>query len=307
MGKKYAQEMMLSEDDVYDAEKRQPPRFVTQIQSVTNLVEMQSTKFECQLAPVGDPNMKVEWFFNGKALPFKNRFTPIFDFGYVAMNFGWVYPEDSGEYVCRASNAYGIDETRGIIKTTGKPGIIYESQLPKGMASIERIRKMESGWQRAPEMVEQEAERFKPCFVTKPEPQEVCEGETTRFCCRVTGYPKPRVMWLLNGHTVINGSKHKLVYDGMWHFDIPKTRDIDAGKVEVIARNSCGEAYASTTLTVNPRQDDYRAVLRHNVKQSLIYYKTKAFYDDEEARKIKNKEQNEQTQDMYTSERKEAI
>lgn len=63
------------------------------------------------------------------------------------------------------------------------------------------------------------------------------------------------------------GSKHKLVYDGMWHFDIPKCRDIDGGKVEVIARNSCGEAYASTTLTVNPRQDDYRAVLRHNVKR----------------------------------------
>ena len=68
--KKYAQEIMLTEDDVYDIEKRQPPRFVTQIQSVTNLVEMQATKFECQLAPVGDPNMKVEWFFNGKALPF---------------------------------------------------------------------------------------------------------------------------------------------------------------------------------------------------------------------------------------------
>jgi hypothetical protein len=68
--KKYSQAMFLTEDDVYDAERRQPPRFVTQIQSVTTLVEMQATKFECQLAPVGDPNMKVEWFFNGKALPF---------------------------------------------------------------------------------------------------------------------------------------------------------------------------------------------------------------------------------------------
>ena len=68
--KKYAQEIMLTEDDVYDIEKRQPPRFVTQIQSVTDLIEMQATKFECQLAPVGDPGMKVEWFFNGKALPF---------------------------------------------------------------------------------------------------------------------------------------------------------------------------------------------------------------------------------------------
>merc|ERR1719297_643848 len=71
------------------------------------------------------------------------------------------------------------------------------------------------------------SERFKPCFVTKPEIQVVSEGEVARFNCRVTGYPKPRVMWLLNGHTVINGSKHKLVYDGMWHFDIPKCRDID--------------------------------------------------------------------------------
>merc|ERR1712038_232524 len=296
--KKYDQAMYLTEDDVYDAEKRQPPRFVTQIQSVTNLVEMQSTKFECQLAPVGDPNMKVEWFFNGKPLPFKNRFTPIYDFGYVAMNFGWVYPEDSGEYVCRATNLYGMDETRGIIKTTGKPGIIYDSQLPKGMDSIKRIREMESGWQRAPELIEVENERFKPCFVTKPEPQAVAEGEAARFCCRVTGYPKPRVMWLLNGHTVINGSKHKLLFGGMWHFDIPKCRDIDAGKVEVIARNSVGEAYATCTLTVTPRADDFRSVLRHNVKP---------WYDSEEARKVKNKEQNQEVKDMYTTERKEAM
>lgn len=71
--KKYTQEIFLTEDDVYDPEKRQPPRFVTQIQSVTDLVEMQATKFECQLAPVGDPNMKVEWFFNNKPLQFSTE------------------------------------------------------------------------------------------------------------------------------------------------------------------------------------------------------------------------------------------
>ena len=85
----------------------------------------------------------------------ETRFTPIYDFGYVAMNFGWVYPEDSGEYICRATNLYGTDETRAIIKCSGKTGIIYESQLPKGMMSIEKIREMESGWQRAPELIEQ--------------------------------------------------------------------------------------------------------------------------------------------------------
>merc|ERR1712088_1266169 len=268
--RKYTTEMFLTEDDVYDSEKRQPPRFVTQIQSVTNLEEMQATKFECQLAPVGGPNMKVEWFYNGKPLPFKTRFTPIYDFGYVAMNFGWAYPEDSGEYICRATNLYGKDETRAIIKCSGKTGIVYESQLPKGMMSIDRIREMESGWQRAPELLETETEKFKPCFVTKPEAVSTTEGGSARFCCRVTGYPKPRVMWLINGHTVINGSRHKLIYDGMWHLDIPKCQDRDGGKIEVIARNQCGEAYATTTLTVKRRKDDYRSVLRHNVKRDFI-------------------------------------
>jgi len=293
--KKYSQEMFLTEEDVYDAEKQQPPRFVTQIQSVTSLDEMQATKFECQLAPVGDPNMKVEWFFNGKPLSFKTRFTPIYDFGYVAMNFGWVYPEDSGEYICRATNLYGSDETRAIIKCSGKTGIIYESQLPKGMMSIEKIREMESGWQRAPELIEQETEKFKPCFVTKPEEVTTTEGGSARFCCRVTGYPKPRVMWLINGHTVINGSRHKLIYDGMWHLDIPKCQERDHGKIEVIARNQCGEAYATTALTVKRRRDDYRSVLKHNVKP---------FCDEEE---VKRKQHQQHRQEMYTEERKEAI
>lgn len=70
--KKYTSEVFLTEDDLYDTEKRQPPRFVTQIQSLTNLIERQTAKFECQLAPVGDPHMKVEWFFNGKPLHHSN-------------------------------------------------------------------------------------------------------------------------------------------------------------------------------------------------------------------------------------------
>jgi hypothetical protein len=136
--------------------------------------------------------------------------------------------------------------------------------------SIEKIREMESGWQRAPELLETETEKFKPCFVTKPEAVSTTEGGSARFCCRVTGYPKPRVMWLINGHTVINGSRHKLIYDGMWHLDIPKCQDRDGGKIEVIARNQCGEAYATTTLTVKRRKDDYRSVLKHNVKRDFI-------------------------------------
>ncbi|GLH07319.1 LOW QUALITY PROTEIN: Titin [Gryllus bimaculatus] len=270
--KKYTSEIHLTEDDLYDPDKKQPPRFVTQIKDQTTLEEMQSTKFECQLAPVGDPNMKVEWFLNGKPLPHKNRFTPIYDFGYVAMNFGWVYPEDSGEYLCRATNLYGMDETRAVIKTAGKPGIIYESQLPKGMKSIERIREMEAAWQIVPEEPdESEKPKSAPVFVTKPETYTAVEGEPARYCCRVTGFPRPRVMWVVNGHTVVNGTRYKLTYDGMWHLDIPKTRQYDNGKVEVIARNSAGEAIAVADLVVKQRQDDYRNVLKNSPRPWYDY------------------------------------
>ena len=76
----------------------------------------------------------------------ENRFTPIYDFGYVALEMGWVFAEDSGEYLCRATNLYGMDETRAFIKSTSKPGVIYESQIPKGMQSLEKIRELEATW-----------------------------------------------------------------------------------------------------------------------------------------------------------------
>ena len=66
--KKYTTEMVMTEDDVFDAERNQPPRFMSQMRNQTHVTEMSPAKFECQLAPVGDPSMRVEWFFNGKPL-----------------------------------------------------------------------------------------------------------------------------------------------------------------------------------------------------------------------------------------------
>lgn len=57
----------------------------------------------------------------------------------------------------------------------------------------------------------------------------------------------------------------------MWHLDIPKTRQYDHGKVEVIARNSAGEAVAVTDLTVKPRQDDYRNVLKNSPRRKSAH------------------------------------
>lgn len=52
----------------------------------------------------------------------------------------------------------------------------------------------------------------------------------------------------------------------MYHLDIPKTRQCDNGKIEVIAKNSFGEARAETYLTVTPRSVNYRTVLKSSQK-----------------------------------------
>lgn len=53
---------------VMEATRLQPPKFMTQLNHVTGLVEGQSAHFECQLVPVNDPDLTVEWYFNGQLL-----------------------------------------------------------------------------------------------------------------------------------------------------------------------------------------------------------------------------------------------
>jgi len=271
---KYTTEMFLTEDDVFDAELRQPPRFMSQIKNISGLKEMQRAKFECQLGPVGDPSMKIEWFYNGEPLIAKTQFTPIYDFGYIALNFGWVYKQDTGEYTCRATNTAGTDETKATLVCTGKSGINYESQLPAGMTTIAQIQDLESRVERVI-TDEPEVPRMKPVFMTKPEAVTVTEGAQARFCCRVSGHPKPRVMWLINGQTVINGSRRKLIFDGMWHLEIPRCQE--GGKIEVIARNQCGEAYATTTLRLK-RKKDFRSVLNDEKRMGVDEFVSRTEY-----------------------------
>lgn len=56
----------------------------------------------------------------------------------------------------------------------------------------------------------------------------------------------------------------------MYHLDIPKTRQYDTGKIEVIARSSVGEALATTDLKVVQRKDDYRGVLKNSPRRKCL-------------------------------------
>ena len=62
---------------------------------------------ECRLEPINDPKLRVEWFVNNKAIKIGSRFRTTHDFGYVALDVLQSYAEDSGTYMCRATNKLG--------------------------------------------------------------------------------------------------------------------------------------------------------------------------------------------------------
>lgn len=94
---------------------QEPPRFITQIKS-SSVTEGEPVQFECRVEPKADTNLQVEWFHNGKPLPSGHRFRTLFDLGFVSLTMINVYPEDEGEYVCRAFNKLGEDFTRATIQ-----------------------------------------------------------------------------------------------------------------------------------------------------------------------------------------------
>lgn len=84
----------------------------------------------------------------------------------------------------------------------------------------------------------------------------------------------------------------------MYHFDIPKSRQYDTGKIEVIARNSAGEAITSTELQVVSRRDDYRAVLKNSPRRKFLPDTDLECFKDENIKQTNLNERSEPNVDI---------
>lgn len=84
------------------------------------MVEGATAHFECQVEPLHDSNLRIEFYHNGKPLPSASRFHITFDFGYVALDIGHCVPEDAGEYSVKAINKLGQCKSSINLKVIGK-------------------------------------------------------------------------------------------------------------------------------------------------------------------------------------------
>ena len=180
-----------------------PPSFVQKLQDLPPVQEGQNIHFEAKLEPVGDPNMKVEWLFNGKPLTVGSRFRTYNDFGFVALDIVGVTAKDRGQYACRAVNNFGQAETVATVEVIVKSDIITETEHESAMQQISYL----ESEQRAEQVVQEQVVKQPPQFVKPLKNIDAHEGQNIHLEARLlpTGDSTMNVDWTLNGKPLKTG------------------------------------------------------------------------------------------------------
>lgn len=226
----------------------QPPRFTTQLTGQTNLLEGQSAHYECHIEPYPDPNLKVEWFHNGKPLQNGHRFRTTSDFGFAALDILGVSTLDIGEYTCRASNLIGQAQSSIKLNVQSRAGIVSDTLHESAM---EKIHYLESD---AKYKRKQEDDQFvaeKPQFARALQNAKVQEGDSVHLEATLTPAQDPtmRVEWYCNGAPIQHGSRMKTTFAfGFVALDIQYTRSEDTGTYMCKAKNAFGEAVTTCAV-----------------------------------------------------------
>lgn len=245
---KYGQAEQTVNLGCVDKSAGQPPKFTTQITNLEGLKDGQSAHFECTLEPVGDPDMKVEWFHNGVPMRHSTRIKPVSDFGYVLLDIAYVQSHDSGEYICKASNKYGEDYTRATIQCFGKGGVFYDSLQPDSLARIRELESLGQNQGPVPTSPTGEAPKFIKHIVSL---EKLVEGQSAHFEARLTPTNDPdlHVEWYWNGKKLPHGHRYRTFHDfGIVILDILYCYEENSGELECRAVNKYGSDSTKATL-----------------------------------------------------------
>ena len=184
---------------------QQKPVFRTTLVDPQPVMEGQNIHLEARLEPIGDPTMKVEWFFNNSPLTIGSRFRTYNDFGFIALDIVGVTTHDQGQYVCRATNALGSADTRAGVKVMSRSNVVTESEHE---AAMQQINYLEQEKSMQLQVVDEGASRQPPNFVKSLKNVEATEGNNVHLEARLmpTGDSTMRLEWTVNGVPLKTGT-----------------------------------------------------------------------------------------------------
>jgi len=271
----------LRGDEMWQPDEPQAPRFLLKMESFPKILAGQGVNLETFVVPVGDPDMKLEWFLSGEPLLFKSSFTPVYDFGFVGLAVNKVYPDDFGEFVVRVTNRYGTAQMAGWVgeyplgEDEGKE---EEPDLPAWCNKVEKGRL---------------AVECPPEITKHLMDIEVGECETAKLEVHFIGNPRPEVIWTRDGEELVN-SRHVQVREkeGKSTLVLINCTSAMAGEYRMVVVSPLGSDLTFSRLVVLPLPKE--EVVRLNKMQKTGLEKLVRYEEDKLLEKRRRKLEREE-------------
>ncbi|XP_052827439.1 titin-like [Octopus bimaculoides] len=177
-------------------------------------------KFECRVVATPDPI--VTWMKEGKVIEADERIQlQNINDNIYSLIIPVVKLEDKGRYICWAKNEFGEAYTEA-----------YLNVIPV-------------------ETVDRTKEQKAPRFIERFDDKSTMEGTMTELKCKITGYPDPFVMWLVNDYEIGPTEDFVVTRDGdNCSLKLNKLSLADTGVYTCRISNPLGEAICSARITV---------------------------------------------------------
>ncbi|KJH46032.1 immunoglobulin I-set domain protein [Dictyocaulus viviparus] len=227
------------------------PRFVRPLAERIECMENDPVHFEARLQPANDVKMTVEWYHNGAPLPAAHRFRPMFDFGYVALDILYAYPEDSGTYTLVARNELGEAQCSLELLVGSEKALYLDPHHPEG---LQRIQELEQDRRQGLPEIEDRTCDTAPQILGDLHDIVLNELDDIHLDVEVTPVHDPTmtVEWFVNDHPLITGSRVKTQNEfGSIALDIKGAIAEDSGTYTLRVANEKGEQTRQCNITVN--------------------------------------------------------
>ena len=231
-------EVSFSERSDRIIRSRKPPRFLNELLDI-EVLEGSTAKFDARVT--GRPMPRIRWYSDGIEVHPGEKYTLHYDdLGHCSLTIHTVKRDDTAEIECRAVNAEG-EEVSSFADLIVKP-------IPRSERRHRRRRETQILFEHGE----------KPRFVQPCRPQEILEGYTARFTCRVSGRPTPTVTWFKDGRPIPSDERFEITYeeDGTCTLTILEVTIDEDAEYMCKAVNQLGKAITYADLTVQFESTD---------------------------------------------------
>jgi len=230
-----------------------PPQFQSALLGGSEINQGEPIRLETIVGPGADASLSVEWYKDGRLVGTGSRFNAQFDRGYCVLDISYAFPEDSGIYMCLATNKHGQAQSQAAeVVCHPEAGVVTKSLLQK--ETIDQLMKLDNFDGYVEDVSNEEVdEPGPPVFDVTPNDAAASEGGPAKFLVRIGGFPKPQVNWFINREHVTPDSIINTYSDGAINY-LEISRCGEPGEYEVVvqASNAHGDMQAQAKLIVTP-------------------------------------------------------